>query len=418
MSPSKLESLPNEILIELFEKHINGIDIIRSFRFQLNKRIDSIILGCRRFKFDFIKCYKTDFCFSMGLLPAYVDKVEQLALSEQNSPGQIHAFLASEYLSPFASFTGLRKLYMNIITDTVEPTILTQAFESLTKTNLRALSIVINGTESLRSFDSIIPKLFRMQTLKQLSIISNSTMERIDWQSLADYSSNIKYLTLKGVNCDFENARYIFQCASGLKYVDLTLEANRYRRYYTAKEPKIQQVIQMSKLQTMILKINGDTASLRDSINSMFQLTPFLRRLEVRIDNSSFDVTIWENLVKTNLTKLIYFTLQYNSFYLKEGDVKNILEIIKIPFWMERKDFNIILKKHAGENKISKDQYYLGSLENSSADDLRMFAEKWYVLPKRQEKNIRFHPANQITNVIISESLAQKCDLNNDNGMY
>ncbi len=51
MSPSKLESLPNEILVEIFEKYMNGVDILIAFAHHQNQRIDSIISQCSRFYF-------------------------------------------------------------------------------------------------------------------------------------------------------------------------------------------------------------------------------------------------------------------------------------------------------------------------------------------------------------------------------
>ncbi|CAF4750191.1 unnamed protein product, partial [Rotaria sp. Silwood1] len=73
MSLSKLESCPNEILTDIIEKYIHGVDLLRAFRFQLNRRFDSLIIQSQRLRFDFIQCHKDDFRLCMGLLPAYID---------------------------------------------------------------------------------------------------------------------------------------------------------------------------------------------------------------------------------------------------------------------------------------------------------------------------------------------------------
>ncbi|CAF4850368.1 unnamed protein product, partial [Rotaria socialis] len=41
-----LESLPNEILIDILENYINGIDIFTAFVGQLNSPIDDLIAQC------------------------------------------------------------------------------------------------------------------------------------------------------------------------------------------------------------------------------------------------------------------------------------------------------------------------------------------------------------------------------------
>ena len=68
MSVSKLESLPNEVLIDIFEKYINGVDILIAFRYQQNQRFDALISQCQRFHFNFLYCRKDYFRFCIGLL--------------------------------------------------------------------------------------------------------------------------------------------------------------------------------------------------------------------------------------------------------------------------------------------------------------------------------------------------------------
>ncbi|CAF3776703.1 unnamed protein product, partial [Rotaria sp. Silwood1] len=111
MSFSTLESLPNEILTDIIEKYINGIDLLRAFSFQLNQRFDSLIIQCQRLRFDFIQCHQDDFRLCMGLLPAYIDKIEELAISEENTPGQVYAFLS--FFPSFAVFKRLQTLYFH-----------------------------------------------------------------------------------------------------------------------------------------------------------------------------------------------------------------------------------------------------------------------------------------------------------------
>ncbi|CAF5162669.1 unnamed protein product, partial [Rotaria sp. Silwood1] len=66
MSPTKFESLPNEILTDIIEKYINGVDLLRAFSFQLNQRFDSLIIQSQRLRFNFIQCPQDDLRFLYG----------------------------------------------------------------------------------------------------------------------------------------------------------------------------------------------------------------------------------------------------------------------------------------------------------------------------------------------------------------
>ncbi|CAF4681163.1 unnamed protein product [Rotaria sp. Silwood1] len=76
-------------------------NLLSAFSFQLNQRFDALIIQCR----------KDDCRFCIGLLQAYLDKIEELSISEQDTPGQVYAFL-SLYPS-FASFKRLRTLHFH-----------------------------------------------------------------------------------------------------------------------------------------------------------------------------------------------------------------------------------------------------------------------------------------------------------------
>ncbi|CAF1369915.1 unnamed protein product [Rotaria magnacalcarata] len=111
MSRSKLESLPNEILYDIIEKYINEVDLLRAFSYQLNQRFDAIFSRSQRLCFNFIQRRKDDFRICMGLLLAYMDKIEPLAISERDTPGQVEAFLS--FFPSFDLFRQLRTLYFD-----------------------------------------------------------------------------------------------------------------------------------------------------------------------------------------------------------------------------------------------------------------------------------------------------------------
>ncbi|CAF4751065.1 unnamed protein product, partial [Rotaria socialis] len=139
MSLSKLESLPNEILCDIIEKYINGVDLLRAFSYQLNQRFDAIISRSQRLRFNFIQCHKDDFRICMGLLPAYMDKIEQLAISERETPGQVQAFLS--FFPSLTLFRQLRTLYFDFDCGIVSELLIYWALNSLLRSNIETLSI-------------------------------------------------------------------------------------------------------------------------------------------------------------------------------------------------------------------------------------------------------------------------------------
>ncbi|CAF4800861.1 unnamed protein product, partial [Rotaria sp. Silwood1] len=164
MSVSKLESLPNEILATIIEKYINGIDLLRAFSFQLNQRFDSLIIQCQRLRFDFIQCDQDDFRFCIGLLPAYIDKIEELAISEQDTPGQVYAFLS--FFPSFAVFKRLRKLYFHCNDEALDWNIVETALNSLSQTTIDTLSIKTSIKENRFSLGNTIARIFGLKSLK------------------------------------------------------------------------------------------------------------------------------------------------------------------------------------------------------------------------------------------------------------
>ena len=70
------------------------MDILNAFVFQLNRRFDALISQCQQLRFDFMKCHKDDFRLCIGFLPAYIDKIIELSLSDQNAPSQVYTFLS------------------------------------------------------------------------------------------------------------------------------------------------------------------------------------------------------------------------------------------------------------------------------------------------------------------------------------
>jgi hypothetical protein len=340
MSVSKLESLPNEILVDILEKYLNGIEIIKAFAFQLNRRFDALVAQCQRLRFDFMRCYTDDFRFCIGLFPAYIDKIEELALSEQNTPGQIHAFLS--FYPSFATFKRLRRLYFHVNIEAVQSTLAYNALRSLSNTALDTLSIKIIKIPNLYRSDNAIVEIFSMKTLKKLTIACDGY--KMNWNLLNGGSSNIEYLTIRNISCQSQNLRYIFQCASGLKYLDIDLSFDTLFRDYQSESSSEHPLTRMSTLHTAIFNIYRNNQPKHSQLEPYFQCMPSLHRLEIKVCGRLSDFSVWETLLQTSLPSLAYFTFEMTRVYLADHSLSNILRSIQSPFWIEKQNFNIIIK--------------------------------------------------------------------------
>jgi hypothetical protein len=393
MSVSKLESLPNEILADLLEKYINGIDILKAFAFQLNRRFDAILAQCHRFRFDFMRCHKYDFRFCIGLLPAYIDRIEELALSEENTPGQIHAFLF--FFPSFISFKQLRKLYLHINVEAVQPEIIENALHSLSETNLNTLSIKITKSQAISSLSYAIANIFRMKTLKKFSI--DGGVGEIEWILLNDVSSNIEYLTISGLECLFEDLENIFRCASGLKYFNIQLNGTALWRGYRSKPSSQNSITRMPMLHTAIFIIQEHDETTPTTLEPYLKEMPSLRRLEIKSQNEFHGINTWETLFKTSLSKVTYFNFE-NSAHNSKDDHEKVLESIQNPSWIEKRNFHVVLKKFT---YLDNDRFYSDDRKNFMQSESNRPVDQWWIGPRR-----KLNDNQSVTNTISSINLS------------
>jgi hypothetical protein len=233
MSLSKLESLPNEILINMLQKYVTGVDILVAFLGRLNTRFDALIAQCQRFRFDFKGVRKDDFLTCIGLLPRFIDKIRAFRLSEWYTPGEMNIFLSS-FLS-FDQFKHLRVLYFHFDPDVIDYNRVKAAIHSLSNTSIHSVSIVFEDKSRswhIHESQRLINVAFSISTLKCLSFdCSFLTFYPCVFRS---FHTNVEYLNLQNTSIYWVDLKMILSCARHLKYlnVKLTNEASSPRRIY------------------------------------------------------------------------------------------------------------------------------------------------------------------------------------------
>ncbi|CAF0961520.1 unnamed protein product [Rotaria sordida] len=290
-------------------------DLLRAFTFQLNQRFNALITQCQRLRFDFIQCHKDDFRFCMGLLPAYIDKIQELAISEQDTPGQVYAFLS--FFPSFELFKQLRTLYFHFNGEGINWNIVERALNSLSKIRIDSLSINAMETDDKALLENVIINLFGLKSLKRFSL--RSKMRSINWADLKKVSSNIEHLTISGINFEFEDLQYIFKCAPSLKYLDVELIDKIYFHYNEKKERAKKNILPMLTLHTLVLYFEQDSSITIDMLAKYFNAMPVLKRLEIKAHNEILDGNVWKMLLETSLPLLNHFTLRTTTSRVQEA---------------------------------------------------------------------------------------------------
>ncbi|CAF2877486.1 unnamed protein product, partial [Rotaria sp. Silwood2] len=379
MSLSKLESLPNEILTDIIEKYINGVDFLRAFSFQLNRRFDAIINQCQRLHFNFIQCQKDEFRFCMGLLPAYIDKIEELSISEQDTPGQVYAFLS--FFPSFLLFKRLRKLYFHFNDEALDWKIAERALNSLSQTTIDTLSIKTSIKENIFLLTNIIISLFGLKSLKRFSLISNSNP--MDWSDLANISSNIEHLTISGIHCELEDLQYILQCSPHLKYLDVEIVCTKF--HYEKKEKRRKKnIIVMSTLHTLVLSFEQNSSIMMDMLTQYFNSMPVLKHVEIKAHSEIFNGNVWEMLVETSLPLLSHFSLRTTTSRISKADLQNVLASFQTSYWISKKNFNLIITEHQDENVNG---FGINNMNCFIRDEFDWPVIQYWIAPNRTDNN-------------------------------
>ncbi|CAM4954362.1 unnamed protein product [Rotaria socialis] len=342
MSLSKLESLPNEILCDIIEKYINGVDLLRAFSYQLNQRFDAIISRSQRLRFNFIQCHKDDFRICMGLLPAYMDKIEQLAISERETPGQVQAFLS--FFPSLTLFRQLRTLYFDFDCGIVSELLIYWALNSLLRSNIETLSITAVNMNNGSNIEYTIRRMFTLESLKRFTL--RSDLYRFEWSNLARHQSNIQYLTISGMNFALDDLFAIFKLAPRLKYLHVENIDQGYNRYHDTKINLKMNNTTASALHTLILSFPKDSSVTIQMLTPYFNRMPILNRLEIRAHGVLIDADAWKICFETSLPLLTHFHIRATVSGIEKTGIENVLASFQTSYWIAKKNFNIMITEH------------------------------------------------------------------------
>lgn len=394
MSVSKLESLPNEILILIFEKYLNAVDIFNSFADSQNKRFNGIINQCQRFSLNFSNCRKDHFYSCLRHLPEiYLEKIEDLILSEKNTPGQIYAFLLR--FPSFIRFKKLRKIYLDLNTKSIDWSLITKSILSLHHTLIHTIFIKVTDTTKHSRLSYVINDIIGLKTLKRLIITSD--IQHNQPLFLTNESVKIEYLTNDAISCCFQHLPYISQRASHLKYLNIQLTSESYYGYHQLINPITNNLVPIPKLQTLILSFGQYDPTTFDGLIEYLKYFPCLSRLEIKAHNVLLNANAWETFLQTSLPLLNNFILKTTTSRIKKHDIENILSSFETKFWIEKKNFYLIITEH---QSFRLNKHNSNQIQINDHDEFNQPVIQWWIVPIRAR--IDDIPMKDITNLGIS----------------
>ncbi|CAF0969693.1 unnamed protein product [Adineta ricciae] len=337
MTLSKLESLPNEILLDLFENYIDGIDLLTVFLHQLNERFDAL-LSQTRIHFNFIGCHLDTFRYSLHLLPDYANRITKLALSERDTPGQVNMFFAC--FPSFAPFERLHSLYIYCSGQGINSKSVQTAILTLVDTKIETLTIKMIKGSYFPSWITVISTIFTFTTLRRLSLAF--PQRYATWKAQLTTLLNIEHLTITGLQCDWNTLVSFSRYIPHLECLNIDVDDHFFSPLATHY-----QFLPMLKLRALSLYFcNGNTTGV---LRHYFDYTPALYRLTVDGPDTFFEPEPWQTLIETSLPRLRHFTLTTSIVRTRHQlniYPTNLLTLYNNPFWMTKLNFNIIVIDH------------------------------------------------------------------------
>ncbi|CAF3771269.1 unnamed protein product [Rotaria sp. Silwood1] len=330
-----LESLSNELLIELFEL-LNGIDVLRSFR-GLNTRFNSLLLiYFRTYRVDLRSISKENFTlFCQTYLPLIINQIIHLRLSDDDdTPRQYFHLLSAGF--KLNQFNRLRSLTFDNISS--DPMINLFFFCDLSRlyqlTHLKFINCRISELEKQPAQDIIdriwsLPKLTYCYWDLKFDCTSYFCIPTI-------ISTSLHYLIIRQNFWSSHQFASLLEKTPNLLKFSLSLNS-----YEEDDRPSSRQFISSPKNLSVEKLALYEVCSQRVMIN-LFQLLPNINHLKVDMFSIKFTGHDWKQIIVKYLPQLKVFQLKMDfSFYRfindqdNEEQVEQYLATYRTPFWIE-----------------------------------------------------------------------------------
>ncbi len=335
----ELESLPNELLLDLFD-YIGLGQILRSFQ-SLNSRFDQLIFfyqkATRHLDFRFISKRN----FYIFYESQIINRIISLTVSgDDGTPLLIELFQSDDYR--VHQFINLQSLSLyHIHSPEIMKNIVSQLdlLPHLTHINLIDCCFASHHVSNYSGLNKIwnMPKLVHLY-------ISTTPCKNVEsfWPSVI--SPSLKYLSIQ----NFSGRKYslydLFQCISHLRCLQIYSKLTREDSIIPLL-PRLVKFELNERCTSDFLESIGTK-----EIENILEKMPNLSHLSIESSCMFLDGYSWENIIKNYLSKLKVFRckcrikIYFNNFDEIERRVNNLLQSFQSDFWLQR--FQLFIRCH------------------------------------------------------------------------
>lgn len=317
---TQLESLPNEVLLNLF-KLLNTVHLVLAF-FGLNIRLNKLInLHLQVSPFNFQSISKNNFDnICQENLRLAVDSIILLRLSNEETPSLSELILSRGYT--LDRFIHLKSLSLHYIESLGTLTKITSQCRYLF--HLTHLEIINSECgETQPRISNLLNNIWNIPNLTHCNL--NGIEKRLTFPSqISSISPCIKYLSMKNINCNLQFLSTLVKCTPNLEYLCTTITCRSTMEY----------------LEYVMPSMITFEVSLTNILNStIFEKMPNLNNLTIELQNMYLDGHEWEEIIVAYLPKIKVFrlkmTFEYFSDATKEEQTDDILNTFRSTFWLE-----------------------------------------------------------------------------------
>jgi len=335
-----LESLANEMLLELFE-FFDTVDLLHAFH-GLNSRFDTLLfVHFRHFHLDFRSVSKNDFdLVCRQYLPSIDDRIVSLCLSDDDdTPQQTDLFLSQSL--HFLQFIHLRSVSLYHVRSNLIFCMLIDEWHHLS--HLTHLNIIECNVDWKGHSPRLIDEIWKLSRLTHCRIRTSDDYYKTLSVPIM-ISSSITFLSFNGFKVYLQDLASLIEHTPHLRNLHVT-----FSKEYQSKD------LQSPFPSLKVLKITHTGSKQR--LMNFLQNTPNLSQLAVKTQGQ-LDGDSWEQIITNHLPRLKVFRLkmEFTIHGNTEQQLNELLNSFRSHFWLnERRWF---VRCHWYPEKASKHTLY------------------------------------------------------------
>ena len=386
-----IESLANEILIEVFE-YLDTHHLIRAFR-QLNIRFHCLLqFYFRSHRLNFESLSKDEYDFiSQHLLRFVIDQIPSLSLANDETPGLPEYFLSQSFT--LDRFIHLQFLSLSNISSL--PTLNQIIYQCQSLQFLTHLHI-LNRYENDIYLD-ITNLLDNIWNLKNLVVCQLSGVQYLNTTGLLDIStvsSSIEHLSIEYILSNLTNLVHLFKHTPSLR---------QFHGLVHSYSPVDQFDIDISSLKSLQLSFGGSFHSLEKLLKTCSNLI----YLQIDISRVYIDGDQWKSLIINYLPNLKTFHLRMIfSLDSYNQDIDEILDSFRDTFWIEEHQWFVRCQWNSSDPykliTIYTQPYVFKSFDCSNAISKSNISHFYIELPRHDLSKLNISMLNSLKNLDLS----------------